>query len=135
MKKRLPITTFIISILIVVLSYFMYQNYIAPIYLNNKQQEIDVNLANNQIITLQKTPKQKQIYSIELEISGNSASNLSIVVADSIGVLKKEIKLKKGEIDYLFQDEWYSSACNLSFSSKQKMDGNLKINYRFLGLK
>ncbi|MBL1281605.1 MAG: hypothetical protein COA33_015115 [Fluviicola sp.] len=135
MKKRLPITTFIISILIVVLSYFMYQNYIAPIYLNNKAQEESIDLSQNQIVTLSKSSEQKRVYSIELEFSGNSASNLSIVLTDSIGIPMKEIKLKKGEIDYMFQDEWYSSECTLTFSSKEKMKGELEVEYRFLGLK
>ena len=113
----------------------MYQNYIAPIYLNNKAQEESIDLSQNQIVTLSKSSEQKRVYSIELEFSGNSASNLSIVLTDSIGIPMKEIKLKKGEIDYMFQDEWYSSECTLTFSSKEKMKGELEVEYRFLGLK
>ncbi len=126
--------TLILSAVIIVLCVIMYQKYIYPIYLKNEQQTTSINLSSSSEITLKKTTKQNHIYSIEIEITGESSSNLSIIVADSIGIPQQEIKLKKGEIDYVYKNDWYSSECNLQFSSKEKMKGELGIEYRFLGL-
>ena len=134
MKKKMTVTTVIISIIIVALCYYMYQEYIYPIYLKNEKQEKVISLSNSSEVSLRKMNKQTQIYSVEIEIRGQSSSNLSIIVSDSIGIPSQEIKLKKGKIDYIYKSDWYSSECNLNLSSKEKMRGDLTFEYRFFGL-
>ncbi|HIP31395.1 MAG TPA: hypothetical protein EYG86_01395 [Crocinitomicaceae bacterium] len=134
MKNKMTIGTLILSAVIVVLCVVMYHKYIYPIYLKNKRQTTQIELNSSNEIMLKKTAEQNHIYLIEIELTGRSNSNLSIIVVDSIGIPQQEIRLKKGDIDYIYKNDWYSPECKLQFSSKEKMSGKLVIDYRFLGL-
>ncbi len=134
MKRNYTKTTIILSIAIIILGIYMYKQYVSPLYINNEQQSIQIDLAKESSVTLKKNKNQDEIFAIEIEILGKSSSNLNILSKDSVGKIFKEIKLKKGNIDFIYQNEWYSNTCILEFSSEQVMKGKLKINYRFLEL-
>ena len=134
MKKKMTISTFIISICIIVLSYYTYSKYLQPIFLANEKQTTHINLAHQEKIILKKSSQQDHIYSIEFEIIGTLDSEISILVCDSLEIPFQEIKLKQGEIDYIYKSDWYSNQCILHFKSKNKSVNQLTIEYRFLGL-
>ena len=134
MKKNLTKTTILLVIAIVFVGIYIYKEYVSPLYINNGQQTTQINLSKNDRIILRKKTKQRQIFALEIEIVGESATNLTVVSINSDGQTIKEMKLKKGTIDFMYQNEWYTDDCTLQFSAREKMKGELKINYRFLGL-
>ena len=134
MKRNYTKTTVLLVIAIIFLGIYMYKEYVSPLYINNEQQKTTIDLSQESELILNKNKTQGDIFAIEIEILGESTSNLTILSENSDGQVIKEIKLKKGTIDFIYQNEWYTSTCNLIFSSKEKMSGKLKINYRFFGL-
>jgi len=134
MKKNLTKTTTLLVIAIIFLGIYMYKEYVSPLYINNGQQTTQIDLSKKDNILLLKETTQRQIFALEIEILGESATNLTVVSIDSDGQAIKEIKLKKGTIDFIYQNDWYTEGCTLQFSAREKMKGKLKINYRFLGL-
>ena len=135
MKKiNWSLTSLIIAIIIVILCYFTYQKFIYPIYLKNELQTAEITLNKGKELNLHKTKNQKNIYSIEIEFTGQLKSNTTIFICDSIGIPNQQIRLKKGEINQFYAGDWYSPSCKLKFESKDILAGNLKIDYRFLAL-
>lgn len=132
MKKQRTLTTLIITVLIIIVAYFAYTRYVKPIYFDNPKQSLEVILGTEQIITLERLDNQKDIYSIEIELSGNATANLSVFISDNDSIPEKQISLKKGTIDHLYISDWYSDKCYLTISGGTF--GKLKVEYRFLGL-
>lgn len=112
--------------------YFVYQEYIYPIYLNNLSQEKSIVLSKEQKVMLIKRPEQTSIYGIEIEISPNKETNYSVVISE-INDVKYEISVKKGR-EFTYKTDWYSDTCFLSFRPHEISSDTLKVNYRFLGL-
>ena len=132
MKKQRTLTTLIITVLIIIASYFAYTRYVKPIYIDNQKQTVEILLGTEQTITLEKSEDQKEIYSIEIELTGNATANLTVFISDNDSIPEKEIRLKKGTIDHLFISDWYSDKCYLTISGGTF--GKLKVGYRFLAL-
>ncbi len=134
MKKNYTKLTILLSVAIIFLGYYIYKEYVSTLYLNNPTQTVEIDLAKENSISLIKNIEQKKIFALEIEIIGESATNLSILTQNKNGDGTNEIKLKKGSIDFFHQVDWYEDDCTLVFSAREKMKGMLKINYRFLGL-
>ena len=120
--------------LIVFLCYIAYQKFIYPIYLKNELQSTEIRLNKGKELTLSKKEVQKNVYAIEIEFVGQLISNTTITLSDSIGIPNQIIRLKKGDIEFFYTTDWYSPSCKLTFDSKNEVEGNLKIDYRFLAL-
>ena len=133
-KKNWSLTSLVITIIIVILCYFTYQKFIYPIYLKNELQTTEISLNKGKEVLLSKAENQKNIYSIEIEFTGQIKSNTTIFICDSIGIPNQQIRLKKGEVNQFYVGDWYSPSCKLKFDSKEELQGNLKIDYRFLAL-
>lgn len=133
-NKNWTLTTLFITFIIVILCYFTYQKFIYPIYVKNKLQSTQIILKEGQEVLLTKLKNQKNIYSIEIEFTGQLESNTTIFICDYIGIPNQQIRLKKGVINQLYVGDWYSTSCKLKFDSKNELQGNLKIDYRFLAL-
>ena len=137
MKRKLPLITSIITVLILFSAYFVYTNYFSSFYIANPSQAIQMNLYESTTLELNKTRNQKNIFSVQIDIKCTSPSNLIIELTDSLNNPQHFLRIKKGEIDNIFKFDWYSSQCNLSIScinKKDKLPGLVDIEYRFLGL-
>lgn len=133
-KKSLTPSVFIITGLLIILAFFGYTKIIKPFYQNNVAQNIQINLTEDQNLELIKYPNQKSIYGIEIEITGNSDSNLELAIANPESTISNAI-IKKGYIDFVYKSDWYSDTCLLNIHSLEKNNGKLKVEYRFLGMK
>ena len=71
MRNHTSLIILIISILIVAVGYFAYQEFIYPSMLNNASQERNLLLSKDQQVTLVKKKEQTGIYSLEVEIEPN----------------------------------------------------------------
>ncbi|MDX2361816.1 MAG: hypothetical protein QNK23_13485 [Crocinitomicaceae bacterium] len=132
MKNYFSIVVVVSSLIIIGIGYYSYNRFIAPIYAN-AEQEMDVVLMGNNEILLKKTDEQQQIHGIEIEITGPLDGIIDIVVANSEEDLHS-IALK-GDVDYIYQNDWYSDSCFLKITTRGNATGELHLIYRFLGMK
>ena len=66
MKSKLTPITLAITVLIIVVGYLAYTNYIVPFYLNNSEQTKKINLKTDHNLILVADKNQKNIKSIEI---------------------------------------------------------------------
>ena len=133
MKRKYPVIIVITSILIMIIGYFAYTHFIGPVYKNNLLKTIDTTLTGTKTIALAKEKDQRDIFSIEIEISGKTNGITDIIVSNEKSPVHT-IALKGGEIDYIYKADWYSDSCFLRIEGRDQSTGNLHIEYRFLGL-
>lgn len=135
MKSKLTPVTLIITAVVIVLGYLAYTNYIVPFYLNNKQQTKKIDLKSDHQLIFVADKNQKNIGSLEIEITGNSTNNISIVTYDSQRKNIQSVMIKKGEIEHVNMLNWHSDTCFFDVSTPKNTKGNLTIHYRFVGSK
>lgn len=132
MRKHSSLTILIISVLMIVGGYFLYEEYIYPTYLNNNPQEKVISMTHEQQIKLIKHPEQSKIYSLELEVSPNESGNYSIVIPQ-VDDLPYEAKIKQGK-EFVYKMNWHNDTCILKIIPHEPTTDSLLINYRFFGL-
>ena len=131
-SKRTPITL-IITVLVIVIGYLAYTNYIVTFYLNNSEQTKKIDLKTDHNLILVANKNQKNIKSLEFEIIGNSTQNISILTYESSKYNIQRVTIKKGEIDHVNFLNWTSDSCFMDISTPENCKGSLTINYRFIG--
>lgn len=131
MTSKKNSTTLIIIIITLVTAYFSYTNFIYPTYVKKVTQEIDFRLNQSQTIEIKKGIHQKMIHSIRLHFTGNSTQNIDFLLSNSDSIPIHSIKLKGGEIDYYYQNDWYTDGAFITLGSTQKQSGQLHLEYEF----
>lgn len=119
--------------LIIVIGYLAYTNYIVPFYLNNSEQTKTIDLKTDHNLILVADKNQKNIKSIEFEILGNSTQNISILTYESSKYNIQRVTIKKGEIEHVNFINWTSDSCFMDITTPDNCKGSLTINYRFIG--
>jgi hypothetical protein len=90
-------------------------------------------LAITKEMHLKKFDAQNTVYGLELEISGSSNRNITLLFGPDKGKYQQEVLLKKGIINYDFSSEWNDQDCFIYLDPSSGAKANLKINYRFYG--
>lgn len=134
-KKNSAVITFIIAVLIMVLGYFLYREYIVPFYHNNmsKTRTITLNKDHHLVITKQKD--QSNIFSIELEITGNSEDIIEIIISNPAKTTAYNARIKGGKIDFDYINSWYDDTCILDIHPTKTSNDQITIESRFIGTK
>lgn len=135
MKSKLTPITLIITALLIVLGYFAYTNYLVPFYQNNRQFTKTIDLSSNHSLVLVADKTQKNIGALEIEITGTSTNNVTIISYDSGKKNIQSAMIKKGEIDHVNILNWTTDTCLIDVSTPKNTRGKLVINYRFIGSK
>lgn len=132
MKRKNHMTTFIVSTLLIIgLFTFCYYWFIRPMYLNNLDQQKTISLKKEQTISFGKFENQGKVFGIELEIIGNSASNVDITISDKNGP-KHTAGVKGKNLDFVYKNDWYGDSCFITITPRKDIGGNVEINCRFL---
>ncbi len=134
-KKNLTWITFAMTGLILALGYFLYQEYIAPFYLNNTSETTQIRLTEDQHVVLIKNPAQDHIFSIELEITGKSADILEILISNPSRTSAYSVRIKGGEVAFTYTTDWFDDTCILDIHPIQNSEDQLTIKSRFIGTK
>lgn len=134
MSRTLLTKALIPLILLVVVAYFSYTYFLKDYYLNNKTQtvKIDQNSATK-LFELQKYEAQKNVYSLELILSGKTKQPFTLLLGSSPTLMEQEMRIKGGEIDFQFAGDWYADKCYLRVKFEDGDCGNLTLDYRFIG--
>lgn len=132
MRKSPSFIILIVSILMIIGGYFVYQEFIYPSYLNNTSQEVKMLLNEEQQLLLIKRPEQSRIYSLELEISPNSGSNYTVIIPE-VDEAPYEARVKKGK-EFVHKLNWQQDSCILTFIPNEVSRDSVTVHYRFLGL-
>ena len=135
MKSKLTPITLVITALLIVLGYFAYTNYLVPFYQNNRQFTKTVELSSDHSLVLVADKTQKNIGALEIEITGTSTNNVTVLTYDSSKQNIQSAMLKKGEIDHVNILNWSRDSCFLDISTPKNTKGKLLITYRFIGSK
>jgi len=102
-------------------------------YLNNLDQQKSISLEKTQKVAFGKYADQKKVFGIELEIKGNSASNVDIVIADEKGT--RHIAGVKGKnLEFVYKNDWKGDSCFIEVIPRKKVGGKLEVNCRFLAI-
>lgn len=132
MKKHASVLTIVLALAIIALGVLAYFKFIRPVYLFNPSQTVTVDLNSIDSLPLVNKQKTRTPFGIEIEITGHTEDHLSILISKKDQFPVHHIQLKKGTIDYIYKNDWYSDTCLLFFQSNGT--GKLKIDYRFLNL-
>jgi hypothetical protein len=134
MKQGKTVRITIISTLIIIgLFIFSYYWFIRPMYLNNLDQNRSVTLRKEQTIRLGKYSDQKKVFGIELEIKGNSDSNVDIILSDENGP-KHTAAVKGKNLDFVYKNDWFGDSCLIEIVPRGAIGGKVDVNCRFLAL-
>jgi hypothetical protein len=102
-------------------------------YQNNVSQTVQIDLSSSTSLSLKKKSEQGNIFGIEVEIAGTSKNNIGISLSNGQHAIH-QVRLKKGEIDFVYKNDWYTDSLFLNFEIDSNENGTLEIAYRFLGL-
>lgn len=134
MSKTLLTKALIPLILLVIIGFFSYTYFLKDYYLNNQTQTVKIDQKSaTKVFELVKHEEQKNIYSLEIELSGKTAKPFSLFLSSSPKEMEQEIRIKGGEIDFQFAGDWYSNKCYLLVKFEDEDPGDLSIDYRFIG--
>lgn len=132
-KKNLTRNTVISTLTIILLFVFCYYWFIRPIYLNNLDQNKSISLKKTQLVSFGKYSDQQNIFGIELEITGQSDSNVDIIISDEEGP-KHTAAVKGKNLDFVYKNDWYGDSCFVELVPRGKVGGKIEINCRFLSM-
>ncbi|MFN5879755.1 MAG: hypothetical protein ACK47F_14245 [Flavobacteriales bacterium] len=126
--------TLIFILLIITSFYFLWVMGLKEILHNYWTRSVQISdLAITKEVHLKKFDAQNTVYGLELEISGSSNRNITLLFGPDKGKYQQEALLKKGIINYDFSSEWNDQDCFIYLDPSSGAKANLKINYRFYG--
>ena len=113
---------------------FVYQKYLSPILKNNSTQRTKIVLNKDSSVLLFKKKNQGKVYSLEIEIEGNSSEIIHLEIGESEKRILHDARIKNGNIDFVYSNDWYIDSCYLRIEPSRKSNSKLNISYRFLSL-
>ncbi|MFT5859535.1 MAG: hypothetical protein ACI865_001638 [Flavobacteriaceae bacterium] len=134
-KKNLSVITLILAVLILVLGYVLYEKYIVPFNQNNSSKTRSIVLDKDHHLVLTKQKDQGKIFSLELEITGNAADIVEIIISNPSKTTAYNARIKGGEIDFDYINDWYDDTCILDIQATKTSSDKLTIESRFIGTK
>lgn len=135
MKKQSSLIALLIAVLIIVLGYFIYSKYLSHLYANNIGQNFQINLQNTSDLSIGKLKGQENIFGIEFELTGKTASNFGVSISNGEQVIH-QARIKGGsEVEFIYKNDWYSDSLFLLIEREPLENGILEIECRFLGIK
>ncbi len=127
LKSLVPI------VLLIIVSYISYRYFLKDIYWNNQTQTIHIGKNSSlKVLELVKHDSQGEPYSLEIEITGNSTENITVLIGTSPTTMTQQINIKKGVIKFETATDWYQDNCFILVHSERNSGLNVDVNYRFI---
>ena len=135
MKKQFSLIAFILAVVFLIAGFWIYRTYIGAKLDNISVQIEEVDCQNNpQVIQLVKHPNQSGIFQLELTIEGNATENISLQIGPSSDQVTSDIRIKKGEIETVYINDWYADSAFVRVESDPNTQGKLTLSYQFIGI-
>ena len=134
-KKNSSFITLVLALLILVLGYILYREYIVPFNQNNSSKIQSISLDKDHHIVLTKQKNQEKIFSIELEIKGKAGDILEVIISNPSKTTAYNARIKGGEINFDYINDWYDDTCILDIHPTKINADKLTIESRFIGTK
>ncbi len=126
--------TLIFILLILISFYFLWIMGLKEILHNYWTRSIQISdLTKTKELHLKKFDAQSYVYGMELEITGSSNGNITLLFGPEKGTYQQVVILKKGNINYDFLSDWYDEDCFIYLDPGSGARADLKIDYRFYG--
>lgn len=135
MKKQFSLIAFVLAVVFLIAGFWIYRTYIKAKLDNISVQIKEIDCQNNpQVIELVKHPEQSGIFQLELSIEGNATKNISLQIGPSSDQITSDIRIKKGEIETAYINDWFADSAYVKIESDPNTQGKLTLSYQFIGI-
>ena len=133
MIKKQGITTIILIFLLVGILSFMWNRYLKELVIDDGYRTIDIELNDSsQLIELTPDKNNDGVYAISLKIAGESSKNIQLLLGIEKDQFIKQVSLKKGNVLFEYDSDWYVDQCYVFISEKAGQSGKLTLEYKFM---
>lgn len=118
--------------LIAAIGFAAYFFILAPIYSQNQDHKKTISFHGiDKTISFHKHSNQEEVFSLELEISGQTDKNFEVLLSDGMQTLHYA-RVKGGQVDFTHVGDWYSDSLVVMLKPSSDEKGKLDITCRFI---
>lgn len=121
-------------VLLSIFGFYSYTYFLKDIYLNHQTQTIKFDSKTGfDVLELKKLNDQNNIHSLEINLKGKSNKPISFFLGSAPSKMDQHVRIKGGEIDFQYVNDWYEDVCFLKFEIEDNDFVELTIDYQFVG--
>lgn len=118
-----------IIISLVILAYLYVLN---PIYTQNNEHRKSIELkTTNREIVFKKHTNQEEVFSLELEITGQTKHNFTVALSNGKEFVHYA-RIKGNKVDFTYVNDWYSDSIIIQVTPEENENGKLDFSCRFI---
>jgi hypothetical protein len=127
------VTTIVLILFLVGILSFMWNRYLKELVIDDGYRTIDIELNDSsQLIELTPDKKNDGVYAVSLKIAGESSKNIQLLLGIEKDQFIKQVSLKKGNVLFEYDSDWYVDQCYVFISEKAGQSGKLTLEYKFM---
>jgi hypothetical protein len=127
------VTTIVLILFLIGILSFMWNRYLKELVIDDGYRTIDIELNDSsQLIELTPDKKNDGVYAISLKIAGESSKNIQLLLGIEKDQFIKQVSLKKGNVLFEYDSDWYVDQCYVFISEKAGQSGKLTLEYKFM---
>jgi hypothetical protein len=127
------VTTIVLILFLIGILSFMWNRYLKELVIDDGYRTIDIELNDSsQLIELTPDKKNDGVYAVSLKIAGESSKNIQLLLGIEKDQFIKQVSLKKGNILFEYDSDWYVDQCYVFISEKAGQSGKLTLEYKFM---
>jgi hypothetical protein len=127
------VTTIVLILFLVGILSFMWNRYLKELVIDDGYRTIDIELSDSsQLIELTPDKKNDGVYAVSLKIAGESSKNIQLLLGIEKDQFIKQVSLKKGNVLFEYDSDWYVDQCYVFISEKAGQSGKLTLEYKFM---
>ena len=129
MLKKITIThvlLFLSSVGVIIFGIYYYRHSYIGSHLSAKE----IRFQNDTLIVLSNPTIGSHVYGLEFELSGVTSYGIDIDLIEA-GKLMQSIHFDPPNVEYKFQNDWYSDTCIILFRPFQKGMNELSLTHHF----
>jgi hypothetical protein len=127
------VTTIVLILFLIGILSFMWNRYLKELVIDDGYRTIDIELNDSsQLIELTPDKKNDGVYAVSLKIAGESSKNIQLLLGIEKDQFIKQVSLKKGNVLFEYDSDWYVDQCYVFISEKAGQSGKLTLEYKFM---
>lgn len=129
MLKKITFTHVLLSVLTVLVMifgiYYYRNSYIGSTFSAN-----EIVFQHDTLIVLVNPQKKSHVHGLEIDIKGRTSQGVDIDLIES-GKLMQSVHFSPSNVEYKFQNDWYSDTCIILFRPTIKGSNEIAITHHF----